>query len=341
MTIRLALAAALALALALAPAHAAPALETLRVATGEYAQGVEVEASIEAVRQATLAAQVAGRVVELSVRAGDTVHAGQVVARIDARAADAALAASRSQVAEAEANLANARRVHDRNVALAAQKFVSQAAVDQSAAALAAAVAQRDALAAGVGSAAAARDWTTIVAPGAGVVGETHVEVGDMAVPGRALVTVFDPKDMRAVAIVPQALLALARLDGARVEVPALAATIVPLRATVVPVADARTHTTRVRFDLPPTASLAPGHYARVRLPTGEAAVIAIPESAIVRRGEVSAVYVVDAGGAVRLRQVRVGERVGGGAVEILAGVSAGETIAENPIAAGMRTAAR
>src|SRR6187455_1759386 len=220
------------LSLVALPVLAGPALETLRVASGEYAQGVEVEASIEAVRQATLAAQVAGRVVELSVKAGDTVRAGQVVARIDARAADAAVAASRSQVAEAEANLANARRVHERNVALAAQKFVSQAAVDQSASALQAALAQRDALVAGAGSAAAARDWTTIVAPHAGIVGETHVEVGDMATPGRALVTVFDPRELRAVAIVPQALLARARLDGSRVDVPAIAATIVPLRAT-------------------------------------------------------------------------------------------------------------
>jgi len=329
------------LSLALGPAHAAPALDTLRVATGEFAQALEVEASIESARQATLAAQVAGRVVELAVKAGDVVRAGQVVARIDARAADAALAASRSQVAEAEANLANAKRVHERNVALAAQKFVSQAAVDQSASQLQAAIAQRDALAAGAGSAAAARDWTTIVAPQAGVVGETHVEVGDMATPGRALVTVFDPRELRAVALVPQAMLARARLDGALVEVPALAATIRPLRATVVPVADARTHTTRVRFDLPPTASLAPGHYARVRLPTGAAAMIAIPEAALFRRGEVTAVYVVDAGGAVRLRQVRVGERVASGAVEILAGLSAGETIAANPVAAGMRTAGK
>ena len=335
------LAVALAGSLALASANAAPALETLRVAAGEFAQGVEVEASIEAVRQSTLAAQVAGRVVELDVKAGDAVRAGQVLVRIDARAADAALAASRSQVAEAEANLANARRVHERNVALAAQRFVSQAAVDHSATALAAAVAQRDALSAGVGSAAAARDWATIVAPHAGVVGETHVEVGDMATPGRALVTVFDPREMRAVALVPQALLAQARLDQAAVEVPAIATTIAPLRSSVVPVADARTHTTRVRFDLPPTASLAPGHYARVRLPTGVAAMIAIPASAIVQRGEVSGVYVVEPGGAARLRQVRVGERVGRDRVEILAGLSAGETIAANPIAAGMRTAAR
>ena len=339
MTIRLAL--ALAGGLALASASAAPARETLRVASVDVAQRVEVEASIEAVRQATLAAPVAGRVVELAVKAGDTVRAGQVVVRIDARAADAALSASRSQVAEADAAVANAKRVHDRNLALAAQKFVSQAAVDQSASALQGAIAQREALVAGVGSAAAARDWATIVAPHAGVVGETHVEVGDMATPGRALVTVFDPREMRAVALVPQALLASARLDQAVVEIPALAATIVPLRSTVVPVADPRTHTTRVRFDLPPTASLAPGHYARVRLPTGAAAMIAVPSSAVVRRGEVSAVYVVDASGAVRLRQVRVGERVGTETVEILAGLAAGETIAANPIAAGMRTAGR
>jgi RND family efflux transporter MFP subunit len=332
--------AALAFAL-VASARAQPGLDTLRVASGEYAQGVEVEASIEAVRQATLAAQVAGRVVELAVKAGDTVRAGQVLARIDARAADAVLAGSRSQVAESEANLANAKRVYERNQALAAQKFVSQAAVDQSASAYQAALAQRDARAANVGSAAAARDWTTIVAPYAGVVGETHVEAGDMATPGRALVTVFDPRELRAVALVPQAMLARTKLEGALVDVPALAATLTPLRATVIPVADARSHTTRVRFDLPPTAALAPGHYARVRLPIGAASMLAIPESALVRRGEVTAVYVIDAGGATRLRQVRTGERVGGGAIEILAGLAAGETIAANPVAAGMRTASR
>jgi RND family efflux transporter MFP subunit len=335
---RFALAAAL--LLALAPARAATALETLRVASGEFAQSIEVEASIEAVRLATLGSQVAGRVVELAVKAGDTVRAGQVVARIDSRAADATVAASRSQVAEAEANHANARRVHERNVALAAQRFVSQAAVDQSATALQAALAQRDAMIASVGSATAARDWTTIVAPQGGIVGETLVEAGDMATPGRTLLTLFDPRELRAVAVVPQAMLARARLDGAVVDVPGFAP-ITPVRATVVPIADARTHTTRVRFDLPPTAKLAPGQYARVRLPTAAAAMIAIPESAVVRRGEVTAVYVVDAAGAVRLRQVRAGERVGGGAIEILAGLSAGETIAANPVAAGMRTAGR
>ena len=331
-----------ALGLAVAAAVAAqPPLDTITVAPRPFAQSVAVEATVEAVRQATLGSQVAGRIVELPVKAGDTVRAGQVLARIDARAADAAVAASRSQLAEAEANLANAKRVNERNKALAAQKFVSQAAVDQSETAYQAALAQVEAVRANAGSAAVARDWTTIVAPYAGVVGETLAELGDMATPGKPIVTVFDPREMRAVASVPQATVAKAKLDGARVDLPGLATTLTPARATVVPLADAKSHTTRVRFDLPPVAGLAPGQYARVRLPVGVATMLAVPGSALVRRGEVTGVYVIDATGAPRLRQVRTGERVGDDEIEILAGLSGGETIAANPVAAGMRTAAR
>lgn len=332
---------ALALFAASAAAAAQPALDVIKVAPRPVAQTVAVEATVEAVKQATLGSQVAGRIVELPVKAGDTVRAGQVLARIDARAADAAVAASRSQLAEAEANLANAKRVHERNKALAAQKFVSQAAVDQSESAYQAALAQVEAVRANAGSAAVARDWTTIVAPYAGVVGETLAEMGDMATPGKPIVTVFDPREMRAVASVPQATLAKAKLDGARVDLPALATTLAPVRATVVPLADARSHTSRVRFDLPPAEGLVPGQYARVRLPVGVATMIAVPASALLRRGEVTGVYVIDDKGAPRLRQVRTGEPVGDDEIEILAGLAAGETIAANPVAAGLRTAAR
>ena len=332
---------ALALLAASAAAAAQPALDVIKVAPRPVAQTVAVEATVEAVKQATLGSQVAGRIVDLPVKAGDTVRAGQVLARIDARAADAAVSASRSQLAEAEANLANAKRVHERNKALAAQKFVSQAAVDQSESAWQAALAQVEAVRANAGSAAVARDWTTIVAPYAGVVGETLAELGDMATPGKPIVTVFDPREMRAVASVPQATLAKAKLDGARVDLSALATTLKPVRATVVPLADAKSHTSRVRFDLPPVDGLVPGQYARVRLPVGVATMLAVPASALLRRGEVTGVYVIDDKGAPRLRQVRTGELVGDDEIEILAGLAAGETIAANPVAAGLRTAAR
>jgi RND family efflux transporter MFP subunit len=304
-------------------------------------QTIAAEGLVEAVRQATLGAQVAGRITELAVKAGDPVRAGQVLARIDARTAEQAVAASRSQVAEAEANLANARRRHDRNVNLFAQKFVSQAAVDQSEAELKAAQAQVDSLKANAVQASAAQTFTTITAPFAGVVGATHVELGDMAQPGRQLVTVFDPKDLRVTATLPQASLAKVRLgEPVAIELSGRAGTVKATRVTVIPLADARTHSTRVRLDLPPTDGVLPGQFARAWFVTGTTRALAIPASALLKRGEVTAVYVIDRDGRALLRQVRAGEPVAGGMVEILAGLAGGERIAQNPVQAGMAASA-
>ena len=326
------------------PAPTPKAAAPLSTATAELREvdlTTSAEAVVEAVRQSTVSAQVSGRIVDIRFDVGDRGEKGPVILRIDERAASQAVAASEAQVREAEANLVNARASYERARQLLAQKFVSQAAVDQSVSAWQAALAQVEAVRANAGSAAVARDWTTIVAPYAGVVGETLAELGDMATPGKPIVTVFDPREMRAVASVPQATLAKAKLDGARVDLSALATTLKPVRATVVPLADAKSHTSRVRFDLPPVDGLVPGQYARVRLPVGVATMLAVPASALLRRGEVTGVYVIDDKGAPRLRQVRTGEPVGDDEIEILAGLAAGETIAANPVAAGLRTAAR
>jgi RND family efflux transporter MFP subunit len=314
---------------------------TLEVAVREIAQTIAAEGVVEAVKQATLGAQVAGRIVELNVRAGDTVRAGQVLARIDARTADQAVAASLSQVAEAEANLANARRKHERNRDLLAQKFVSQAAVDQSEAEYKAAQAQLAAVKANAGQAVAAQSFNTVAAPYAGVVGATLAELGDMAQPGRGLVTVFDPRDLRVTATLPQAALPRLKLtEPVRVEIASLDKTVTATKVTVIPLADARTHTTRIRLDLPASEGVLPGQFARARFVTGGMRALAVPATAMLRRGEVTAVYVVDAQGRAQLRQVRAGEEVGEGSVEILSGLSAGERIALNPVQAGMSPAA-
>ena len=314
---------------------------TLEVAVREFAQTLAAEGVVEAVKQATLGAQVAGRIVELTIKAGDTVRTGQVLARIDARTADQAVAASRAQIAEAEANLANARRKYQRNRDLVAQKFVSQAALDQADDEYKAAQAQLSAITANAGQAAAAQSFTTITAPYPGVVGATHAELGDMAQPGRALLTVFDPRELRVTASVPQSALAKVRLDAPiRIEIPALGASVTAANATVIPLADARTHTSRIRLDLPVVEGLLPGQFARARFVTGTVRALAIPETALVRRGEVTAVYRIGPEGRAQLRQVRAGEAVGEGLVEILSGLSAGDRIAANPVQAGMAPAA-
>jgi len=313
---------------------------TLEVAVRELPRTLTAEGQVEAIRQTTLGAQVAGRIVALDVKAGDSVRAGQVLARIDARTADQAVAAGRSQVAEAQANLANAKRKYERNRDLVAQKFVSQAALDQAEAEYKAAQAQLAAITANAGQAVAAQSFTTIAAPYAGVIGATLAELGDMAQPGRPLITIFDPQELRVVATVPQAALATLKLDQpVRVEIPAVDRSLGATRATVIPLADARTHTTRIRLDLPAGTELLPGQFARARFVTGTIRTLAVPATALLKRGEVTAVYVIDRAGRPQLRQVRTGESVGDDQVEILAGVSPGERIAANPVHAGMAPA--
>jgi RND family efflux transporter MFP subunit len=333
------------LLVAAAPAFAqAPAV--LEVRMRELPQAFAAEGVVESVRQATVAAQADGRVTELRVKAGDRVQAGQVLARIDARVAEQGVAASLSQVAEAEANLANAKRHFERQRDLAAQKFVSQSAVDQAEAAYKAAQAQVAALKSSAGQAATQRSFATITAPFAGVVGATHVEAGDQAAPGRPLVTVFDPADLRVTATLPQAMLARWKRElPVIVELPALARVVNAVRATVVPLADAKTHTVRVRLDLPEGVDLLPGQFARAQFPTGTVRAIAIPPTALLRRGELTAVYVLAAKDRWLLRQVRTGEtlidRDVGPVIEILAGLAEGERIARDPVAAGVATASR
>lgn len=331
------LAGALASALAAATPLLAQPLDSAMVQYVTIDRITTAEGVVEAVRQSALAAQVPGRIVMLGVKAGDSVRAGQAIVQIDARAATQAEAASRSQLAEARANLVNAKARFERNERLAAEKFISAAALDQSRAEYQAAQAQVAAAAANAEQAGTTRTFATVTAPYDGIVASTEVELGDMATPGRPLVTVFDPGVLRVTATVPEAVLAKAQLDAtAHIEVPALGRRLAATKATVVPVADIRTHTTQVRFDLPPTPGLLPGQYARVAIVTGRAKALTVPASAILRRSEVTAVYVVDVRGHAQLRQVRVGELAGEGRIEVLAGLDAGERVALDPLRAGI-----
>lgn len=332
---RLSIAAALAGLLAAAPALS-QGLATASVELREVGLTHAVDGVLEAVRAATLAAQVPGRVIEVRVNAGDAVSKGQVLARIDEREAAQGVAAGQAQVARAQADLGNARANIERTRTLVAQNFVSKAALDKAQAEFDAARAQLDVARAASAQASTVQGHTVIVAPFTGVVGERLAEPGEMAQPGRALLSVFDPKDLRAVAHVPQAALAAIRAAaGASVEIPALGRRLEAARIVILPSADPRTHTTQVRIDLPAGLPGAyPGQFVRVHFSAGRARKLVIPAAAVVYRSEVAGAYVVDAGGAIQFRQLRLGEPAGEAGLELLAGISAGEKVALDPVAA-------
>ena len=318
-----------------ATAAAAPA--AYAVAYRDVPDVVSTEGVVEAVRQSTLAAQIAGQIVELRVKVGDSVKAGQVLVRIDPRAAEQAVSGSQSQLAEAQAGLTNALRIYERNKQLFTQKFISKAGLDQAESDYRAAQARVGALQAGAGQASTAKTFTTITAPYAGVVAATPIEVGDMATPGRPLVTVFDPASMRVVATLSQSSLRDVKLQmPVQVEVPALKRSLTAKQVTLVPLADSRTHTAKLRLELGDGGGLLPGQFARAYFTTGVARKLVIPDRAVMRRSEVTAVYVHGAGGQALLRQIRVGDVSVDGYVEVFSGLREGERIALDPIRAGL-----
>ncbi len=286
--------------------------------------GFPVEATVEAVHQATVAAQIAGRVIEVRADAGQRVKQGELLMRLDAREAAGSDASAR-------ASLAQARVAYERTKNLYAQKFISQAALDQAAATWQAAQGA-------AGSSGAALSHGAVTAPIAGVVAQRLVELGEMAAPGRPLISVFDPKSLRVIASLPQYKLAELKKSGrARVEFPETGTWIDALRVEILPTVDARSHTATARLYLPENIEgVVPGMFARAHFTLGQVKKLTVPPAAVIRRGEVTAVYVLDATGAARLRQVRLGEAVPGGELEVLAGITPGERVSLTPVKSGI-----
>jgi RND family efflux transporter MFP subunit len=338
-------------AMTLAPAYAAPAapspLATVAVEAARADAGLAIDGVVEAVRQAVVASQVAGAVVQIQVKAGDRVSAGQVLMRLDARAAEQGAAASDAQVQAARVQLELATQEVTRQRNLHAQRFISQAALDQAESAFKGTQAQ---LSSQLAQAAGARTQSSlhiVRAPFAGLVSEVPVSLGDMALPGRPLLTVYDPSELRVVASAPQtAVNGLAPGFLPRLEFPGAPTAqqaLQPTRAQVLPVIDPGTHTVLMRADLPVDAvarfpGVVPGLSVRLWLPTpassGSAGQgLSVPFASVVRRAELTAVYVLSADGQPLLRQVRLGRRQGE-RVEVLAGLNAGERVVLDALAA-------
>lgn len=328
----------------------APAARALRVATAVAQSGAAVYAAdgvIEAVRESHIAAQVAGRITEVLVRAGDRAQVGQILLRIDPSVASQQSRSSQAQLAQAQAILASARADLDRAKRLHDKQYLSDAAMEHAQTQFKAAEAQSHAVSAQAGAAGALADYYVLKAPYTGWVSRVEVSAGDLATPGRPLLTIYDPGALRVTMSVPESI--VGRLDLAAtvaIELPGSPATKPPLMGahiTVLPGLDSVTHSAIVRVDLPANSGAplgaVPGQFARVRLPLrgatdgAAASVIRVPRAAVVERGELTGVYVVNAQGRAQLRQVRLG-RAEGQDIEVLTGLDAGEHVALDPVLA-------
>jgi RND family efflux transporter MFP subunit len=321
---------------AIAPALAAPELP-FPTAEARYEQAPRervFDGTVEAVNRATVSAQTTGRVAEVLYDVNDFVEAGAVIMRFTDAEQQAALRAAAAALEEAEARFAEAEQEYERVASMFRNETVSRARFEQAQANREAAAARREAARSAVARAEEQLDYTEVRAPYAGIVSERHVEVGETVAPGQPLMSGLSLESLRVNVDVPQSMFEPLRAIG-RAFVYVGDERVPAESLTFFPVADPVTNTFRVRVNLPEgRVALFPGMYVKVGFVVGESRRLLVPAEAIVRRSELSAVYVAD-DERVTLRQVRVGREYGGD-VEVLAGLDAGELVALDPVAAGI-----
>ena len=314
---------------------------TEKVVAAPIPDGYEAVGTVKARTAAQIAARLAGTVSGVFVKEGDRVGQGKLLVTIEAAESSAQAAVARATVEEAARGVEEARArkrladaTFDRYHNLFAEQVVTRQefdnrrgdkeVADQAAARAAArlAAAQENARAAG-----AVAGYTRVAAPLAGIVTAKQAERGMTVFPGTPLLTVEEEGAYRLEAAVPELRIAGVKAGAkVRVSVEGAAVAAEGRIAEVVPAADPASRTITVKIDVA-GAGLRSGMFGRVFLPTGERRGILVPWKAVVERGALTSVWVLDAGNVARMRLVKVGNPLGE-RVEILAGLAEGERIA-------------
>lgn len=285
-----------------------------------------IPASVEA-RDATLvASRLLARVTTLSVRPGDQVAAGDVLATLEQQDLSARLKQAEENFNSIAARHEEARLALGRARNLRQRSLIAQAELDASEADAATLAGRLAAARQAVREAEAALSWATITAPIAGRVVERLVEPGDVVNPGQPLLALYNPSTLRVQAWVRETL-AVKLIQGQtlRVAIPSLDAVLEAAIEEIVPTADPGSRSFRVRLLIPVLDRLVPGMYARVEVPAGAGRVVRIPESYVRQVGQLDLVWVQGESGPER-RFIRVGGAENG-QVEVISGLAPGERL--------------
>ena len=330
---------------------ASPLIQTTQarvVASRQQQVPVNVRSTgtIHARETAIVSAQVMGRIQQVLVRAGDNVRAGQTLVVLDDAAlrasadqAQAAVRAAQGQQAAAQTDANLAASTLERYRQLQAEKSVSPQEMDEitrraeaAAARVEAARAQTEAAHAQVNGARAMLGYARLFAPFSGVVTARMADPGSMAMPGVPLLQVDQagalqleaPVDESAIGAIHKGMQAKVILDGAS------STEITGTVAEIVPDADPASHSFLVKIDLPSSSQLRAGIYGTADFANGTRQAILIPRTAVVLRGSLACVYILDGQGIAQLRYLTLGEQQGN-LVEVLSGISPGEKLVDAP----------
>ncbi len=273
---------------------------------------IEVVGTVEAVEKASIAARVAGQIIELPVVLGSKVEKGDLLVKISAGEISAKVLQAEAQLSQARRNLARENKLQKQGAStqetvksLADATRIAEAAYEEARTMLA---------------------YTTISAPFSGMVTKKIANIGDLATPGSILLQIENGQTLQVLAQIPEILLLQVAVgDSLAVRIPAAELTLVGEVAEVAPSANPLSRTAPVKINIPAGPDLRVGQFARISLEGDHETTLVLPGSAVIAKGQMDIVFVVE-GKTARMRLVRIGA-IYDDEVEILSGLDPGEQV--------------
>jgi RND family efflux transporter MFP subunit len=311
----------------LSPARNRPSVKTVPAETVPIKKEVTVSGTVVARQTTVISAQVSGYLADLRVSPGDHVKAGQVLLRIDTKELAEREAQAKAALEGAKATAANAKKDFDRYTPLFRAGAISKQQYDEIRTRYEVAQAAEQRAQAALNESKEQLSYGKVRSPFDGIVSDRSVNVGDLVMQGRSLLTVYEPSTLELVVPVGEQ---YARYVKEGTQVTVNIPSIEFHRSThireVVPQTNEQARTITVKAPLPDFPGLTPGLYGTLYFNTDISEVIAVPSKAVRMVGQLESVRVLK-NGRIESLYVKTGRKLNGGKIEILSGLKPGELV--------------
>lgn len=299
---------------------------TLGVSAVTIPVAMEAVGTVAARNQVEVSSRIMARIIVAEADSGDKVEKGQTLFALDPRDAEARLAQAREALVSAEATLERVSLDAGRIERLYDRKAATKQEFDGARAALKTARAAAESARAMVREAEVNLSYTRIDSPLTGTVIDRAADPGDMAIPGKPLMSIYNPLSLRLeVSMAEQFRRKVRKGQTVKALLDSTGTEFEGSVEEIVPVSEASSRTFLVRVSIPPTVAAYPGMYGKMWMPVGSKEAILIPPDALQRVGQLEMVTVVE-NGITRVRSVKTGKAYPGG-IEVLSGLAPGEQI--------------
>lgn len=307
--------------------NAKDSFKTAKVEVVKDTGSVTVSGTIGSRDLARIASRILGYVTDLKVKEGDEVTKEQTLLTIDTKEVSEKLDQAKANLESAKADLTKARNDYDRYRILMDKESISRKDFDDVTARYEIAKAAETRAEAAVEESRTMLSYGNITAPFSGIISDRNVNIGDLATPGKTLISLYTPGSLEVVAAVGEQYAGYLKV-GSPVEV-----TISSINAKqstsireVVPQRDEKTRTITIKASLTETPGLNPGVYATLTFRTRESEALSIPVSSLIIIGQLETVKVLENGRPI-VSNIKTGRKLPNDRIEVISGLNPGEEV--------------